>query len=92
MDWGSILTWTPPRNLVYQWHIFSGPGDATEVEVWFHDNGDGSTKVDVEHRGWDAFPDAEERRARNEDGWRGLISSYRSACAATNGRRSKRSG
>lgn len=91
-EWGSILAWMPPRNLVYRWHIFAGPGDATEVEVWFHENGDGTTKVDVEHRGWDAFPDADERRDRNEAGWHGLILSYRSACAARSDRRSRRFG
>jgi Activator of Hsp90 ATPase homolog 1-like protein len=83
VDWGSIVTWMPPRNLVYRWHIFSGTSDATEVEVWFYDNGDGSTRVYIEHRGRDAFPDAEERRERNEEGWHGLISAYRSACAGT---------
>jgi uncharacterized protein YndB with AHSA1/START domain len=81
VDWGSIVTWAPPYRLVYKWHVFSESVDATEVEVQFRDNGNGTTKVDIEHRGWEAFADGELRRSRNETGWTGLVESYRAACA-----------
>jgi len=55
VDWGSVLVWEPPRRLVYLWHIFADASDATEVEVRFLPNGDGTTRVELEHRGWDAF-------------------------------------
>ena len=55
VDWGSILVWEPPGHLVYRWHIFGGASDATEVEGRFVANGDGTTRVELEHRGWDTF-------------------------------------
>jgi uncharacterized protein YndB with AHSA1/START domain len=79
---GSILVWAPPDRLVYKWHILSeDSADATEVEVNFEENGDGTTKVHIEHRGWEAFVDGEDRRDRNEAGWFGLVESYTAACA-----------
>ena len=36
-------------------NIFSDTTDATEVEVRFVANGDGTTRVELEHRGWDTF-------------------------------------
>ena len=80
-DWGSVLVWQPPTRLVYAWHIFSDSADATEVEVRFTDNGNGTTRVEIEHRGWEAFTDADQRRARNQAGWEGLVRHYRAACA-----------
>jgi uncharacterized protein YndB with AHSA1/START domain len=79
-DWGEVLAWDPPHRLVYTWHIFSDPNDATEVEVLFTPNNDGTTTVVVEHRGWDAFADGLERRQRNHIGWDRLIQPYTTAC------------
>jgi uncharacterized protein YndB with AHSA1/START domain len=79
-DWGTVLYWDPPHRLVYRWHLFSEPKDATEVEVHFRAKSDGTTTVSIEHRGWDAFDDGAERRDNNEAGWRGLIPPYVGAC------------
>ena len=83
VDWGLVLVWEPPGRLVYRWHIFGDTSDATEVEVRFVANGDGTTRVELEHRGWDTFDDGATRRERNQSGWRPLIVLYARACAAS---------
>jgi uncharacterized protein YndB with AHSA1/START domain len=80
VEWGRIVAWEPPARLVYRWHIFSGSEDATEVEIRFRSNKDGTTTVELEHRGWDAFDDGPDRRERNAIGWRGLVPAYASVC------------
>jgi uncharacterized protein YndB with AHSA1/START domain len=53
---GRILTWEPPRRLVFSWRQASFPPDLhTEVEVTFEAVGD-ETRVGVEHRGFDRVP------------------------------------
>ena len=55
-DWGQVLAWEPPRRLVLAWQITHGFGyepdlaKSSEVEVIFTPLGDGSTRVDLEHR------------------------------------------
>ncbi len=52
--WGEIKTWEPPSRLVMSWHPGRAEPDASEVEVLFVPDGDG-TRVIVEHRGWETF-------------------------------------
>jgi hypothetical protein len=55
-DWGQIIVWEPPRRFVMAWQI--GPAwqyepdlaRSSEVEVRFTPEGDGSIRVDLEHR------------------------------------------
>ena len=55
-DWGQVLAWDPPRRLVLAWQITHEWGyepdlaKSSEVEVIFTPLGDGSTRVDLEHR------------------------------------------
>jgi uncharacterized protein YndB with AHSA1/START domain len=80
-DWGEVLVWEPPRRLAYLWHLRFDREDATEVEVTFAAAGSG-TAVSIVHRGWERLGDKGlERRARNLQGWRGVIGHYRQACA-----------
>ena len=60
-EWGRVLVWEPPSRLVLAWQI-SGEWayDAnllTEVEVSFVAEGENRTRVELEHRGLDAFGD-----------------------------------
>jgi uncharacterized protein YndB with AHSA1/START domain len=59
------------------------PNEATEVEVTFTEQPDGTTDVAIEHRGWDALEAAgQPRRDRNEAGWKGVIPLFVASCAA----------
>ena len=55
-DWGEVLVWEPPRRFVMAWkitHLWGYEPDvkkASEVEVRFIPQEDGSTRVDLEHR------------------------------------------
>jgi uncharacterized protein YndB with AHSA1/START domain len=73
-EWGQITTWDPPRRLVYLWHLRADRADATEVEITFLEQGQSSTRVEIEHRGWERLgargPDW---RARNQGGWSTLL-------------------
>lgn len=80
-EWGQVLTWDPPRRLVYAWQLSTGAADPTEVEVTFTASG-GRTAVTIEHRGWERFgADAERRKAANRIGWGAVIPCYERACS-----------
>ena len=82
-DWGEVIDWEPPRRLRYLWHLRFDRADATEVEIAFAPDPEG-TAVTIVHRGWERLgAKGPERRARNERGWGGLIPHYVEACAAT---------
>ena len=82
VDWGEITVWEPPRRLGYVWHIHADRADATEVEITFVDQGDGTTRVDIEHRGWERLGARGPRwRDANGAGWDGVLPSFRSACS-----------
>jgi hypothetical protein len=83
IEWGEITVWSPPRRLGYLWHITRERGDATAVEVTFVDLGDGRTRLDIVHSGWERLGDeAAAWRDTNAFGWGALIPNF---VAATNG-------
>lgn len=55
-DWGRVLEWTPPEVFVMSWNI---TGEPTDVELRFTALDDGSTRVDLEHRGWERLTEAQ---------------------------------
>lgn len=83
VDWGEIIAWEPPRRLGYLWHINADRSDATEVEITFADQGDATTRIDIEHRGWERLgARGPARRDANRSGWNGLLPHYRAACTS----------
>jgi uncharacterized protein YndB with AHSA1/START domain len=81
-DWGEVVLWEPPRRLGYRWHLRQDRADATDVEIAFVPEGDGSTRVDIEHRGWERLgARGPGLRERNERGWGGLTPHFVAACA-----------
>jgi uncharacterized protein YndB with AHSA1/START domain len=53
-DYGRIKAWEPGKRLLLDYLIHDG-GHVTEVEVRFVPT-EGGTRVELEHRGWDALP------------------------------------
>jgi uncharacterized protein YndB with AHSA1/START domain len=78
-DWGQVLVFEPPRRLAYRWHLVGDPSDATEVEITFTGDRDGTT-VRIVHTGWERLGAAgPEMRRRNRQGWAGLLRHYQQA-------------
>ena len=81
--WGEVLVWDAPSRIVLTWH----PGDedasrATEIEVRFTPEGDG-TRVDLEHRGWERLGEqAAEAQAGYDGGWEAVLATYAEAASA----------
>ena len=80
--WGTILTWDPPRRVVFSWHPGRDPETAQEVEVRFSDV-HGSTVVELTHSGWERYgDDAVEMRDKYTAGWSSVLEkSFVEACA-----------
>lgn len=69
-SWGQVLTWDPPGRVSFTWHPGREPETAQEVEVSFHAAGDGETRVELVHRGWERYGEgAAEMRDQYETGW-----------------------
>lgn len=86
---GKVLAWEPPGRLVLAWQIDGqfnyDPELITEIEVRFADLGDGTTRVDLEHRHLERMGDtAEHGRAMLDapNGWGLILSLYQQAADA----------
>jgi uncharacterized protein YciI/uncharacterized protein YndB with AHSA1/START domain len=66
--WGTITRWDPPHAVGCTWHPGASEERATEVLVRFQPEGDG-TRVELEHRGWEAHPRPLDARREYEGGW-----------------------
>jgi uncharacterized protein YndB with AHSA1/START domain len=82
IDWGEITAWEPPRRIAYLWHIATDRSDATDVEIVFNQLSDATTRVEIEHRGWERLgAKGQPWRDANQAGWDGVLPAYVAACA-----------
>jgi uncharacterized protein YndB with AHSA1/START domain len=82
-DWGEVTVWEPPTRLGYLWHLRRDRADATEVEIQFIDRGEARTRVEIEHRGWEALgAEGADWRDRNRGGWATLLPHFVAAASA----------
>ena len=87
-DWASVTTWDPPNRVVLAWqitHLWGYQPDlslASEVEIVFTDLGDGQTRVDLEHRGFERMGpggDVMRTAVSSQGGWGTLLQLYGTA-------------
>ena len=84
-EWGRVLEYTPPRRVAVSWHLGPDykydpdPGKASRVEVSFHDEGNGKTRVELVHSqldrhgaGWEALRDG----VGSQGGWGGIMDGF----------------
>ncbi|HEY5251644.1 MAG TPA: SRPBCC domain-containing protein [Acidimicrobiales bacterium] len=84
IDWGVITDWNPPHRLGYLWHIARSRDDATNVDLAFVDLGDGTTRLEIVHTGWERLgTDGTSFREANTAGWSALMPRF---IAAAEGR------
>jgi uncharacterized protein YndB with AHSA1/START domain len=75
--WATVVTWEPPNRLVLAWNILERNAIPTEVEIRFLPEGE-STRVELEHRGWEAIAaGASSTRDNYDRGWRQVLGVYR---------------
>jgi len=86
-EWGRVLAYEPPARLLLDWQIGADwrydPALHTEVEVRFIAEGD-ATRVELEHRGLDAFGEqAGQMQAifDSPEGWGEILDAYADVAA-----------
>ncbi len=84
-DWGFVKEVEPPGRILIAWHLTPDwefdpdPAKATEVEVTFAAEGEG-TRVTLEHRGFEVHGEkAGEMRSSLDSGWPSLLALLRDA-------------
>lgn len=76
-DWGEVTIWEPPVRFGYLWHLRHDRADATEVEIRFVEGSGATTRIEIEHRGWERLgAEGESWRDRNYGGWSTLLPHY----------------
>jgi uncharacterized protein YndB with AHSA1/START domain len=88
--WARVLAYEPPSRVVFSWDIGptwqleTDPENASEVEVTFHSEGEGRTRVELVHRhldrhgpGWESLADG----IGDEQGWPLYLSRFAAATA-----------
>ncbi|MFL6128968.1 MAG: SRPBCC family protein [Mycobacteriales bacterium] len=87
-DWGRVLAWEPPHRLLLAWQIDGrwqydpDPARASEVEVRFVPEGPATTRVELEHRGFERHGDGWESvftGVGGPGGWSGVLQRYAAA-------------
>ncbi|HEV1997130.1 MAG TPA: SRPBCC domain-containing protein [Candidatus Dormibacteraeota bacterium] len=83
--WGEVTAWEPPRRIGYLWHIATDRDSATDVEIVFVEVATTTTRVDIEHRGWERLgaERAQPWRDANRAGWDGVLPAFIQACAGS---------
>lgn len=89
-QWGEVLVWEPDRRVVLVWRLNAqfkfDPALRTEVDIRFTAIDAGTTRVDLEHRGLEAYgADAVAMREAfgSPNGWNGMLEHFAEVTRAT---------
>ena len=81
--WGTILAWEPPTRFVMSWKptldrraVDRGRARASRAAAA------GSTRLDLEHRGWELLGDGALKREGYDEGWEQLFVRFRAVTGA----------
>jgi len=83
--WGQVTAWEPPTRFVFAWQITHEWGyepdllKSSEVEIRFSPVGDGTTRVDLEHRHFErhgAGGASMKTAVESPNGWSDLLKMY----------------
>lgn len=54
-EWGTVTIWEPPHRAAFTWHPGQPAEPHTDIEVRFTATADGRTRIELEHRNWEAI-------------------------------------
>jgi uncharacterized protein YndB with AHSA1/START domain len=75
-EWGRVLAWEPPHRLVFSFYPGRPLDSATDVEIIFKREGNG-TRLTLTHSGWERLdPEIQSIRERYGPGWEQLLNRY----------------
>ncbi|GAB2841599.1 SRPBCC family protein [Lentzea nigeriaca] len=86
-EWGEVKAWEPPSRLLLAWHLDGDwdydpdPARASEVEITFASEGDG-TRVELVHRGFERHftkPERVREGVGGDGGWGGILLGFADA-------------
>lgn len=55
--WGTVTAWQPPNRITFTWHPGQPANPHTQVEIRFSKIARDRTRVELEHRNWEALGD-----------------------------------
>jgi len=80
---GRMLVWEPPHRIVFSWEVSAewkpDPTVASEVELEFVSEGPSTTRIQLEHRNFEALghEGGERMRGSVDGGWPGLLELFK---------------
>lgn len=78
-DWGVITRWDPPHGFVLRWDVLPGP--STYVELLFEELSENTTRVSVEHTGWEKLdPSHLPPDCNFTEGWEVTLTRFAAEC------------
>lgn len=90
-EWGRVLVYAPPTRVTLAWHLDPSfaydpdPARASRVEVSFHDEGGGRTRVELVHSelerhgaGWEKLREG----IGSAGGWPGILEAFAATAGA----------
>lgn len=91
LDWGEVRAFDPPRRLVLTWAVGADrkpePSErASAVDIHFRPQGPQTTRVELEHRGFERHGDGGEILRRGlgfADGWPLILKAFARAASPT---------